>query len=353
MKKYIAVLLTAVICLSFFACKKEDSPIIPKASETTVTTTEPEPILNPLTGKKDYNEKAVGKRPVAVVVENTKPARPQWGISTPDIIVEGEVEGGISRMLWIYADYTALPEKIGPLRSARPSFVQFSEYFDAFYIHWGGSHSKKGSDYVGGYETIKKDGVNDLDGMNGGKLFGRDKTRNVSSEHTGIMHGELLPEIIKEKGWRTDIDNNKFTAFEFNDKAVELSADKADKASLTFSSRTYTRDFVYNKEDKKYHTTDWKKDVKFKNLIFLIGETKYITTPYKNSSTTYLNYALKGGTGYVVSNGTKIKINWSTDGGRLKLTDEAGKTVKLNPGKSYIGLASSNHEGKATFKVNE
>ena len=40
----------------------------------------PDPILNPLTGIEGYNEDAVGKRPVAVVVENSPDARPQWGI---------------------------------------------------------------------------------------------------------------------------------------------------------------------------------------------------------------------------------------------------------------------------------
>ena len=86
---------------------------------------------NPLTGESDFNEKAVGKRPIACVVENSVSARPQWGIADsknpPDIIVEGEVEGGETRMLWMYADYTAVPSQIGPMRSARPPYIKFSD----------------------------------------------------------------------------------------------------------------------------------------------------------------------------------------------------------------------------------
>jgi hypothetical protein len=37
----------------------------------------------------------------------------------------------------------------------------------------------------------------------------------------------------------------------------------------------------------------------------------------------------------------------------LKLTDESGNEIKLNQGKSYIGLASSNHEGKVAFSTQE
>lgn len=37
--------------------------------------------IDPLTGLSGF--KAQGKRPIAVVVNNSKPARPQWGLCTP------------------------------------------------------------------------------------------------------------------------------------------------------------------------------------------------------------------------------------------------------------------------------
>lgn len=353
MKKLTAILLSVLMAFAFFGCKaKEVEPTI--TEPITETTTEaPKPTnFNPLTGQEDYNEKAIGIRPVAIVVENLKPARPQWGITTPDIIVEGEVEGGISRMLWLYADYTSVPSKVGPLRSARPSYVKFSRYFDAIFIHWGGSHSKAG--YTGGYETIRKLKIDDIDGMAGGKLFGRDKTRSTSSEHRGILDGSLIAETIKNKKFRTAIDENNFTRFEFNDEISDIGESGADKVNVTFSNRTDTRKFTYNTEDKLYHTKDWEEDVAFENVIILMAKSTYYTTPYKGSSTTYLNYAVKnGGTGYLVSNGTSMKIKWASESeetNKLVITDEAGNTIKLNKGKSYIGLASSNHEGKVSIK---
>lgn len=351
MKKLSAILLSLCLALTFFGCsaKTDDTQT---SSSTSEQTTEPVKIVNPLTGEEDYNEKAVGVRPVAVVVENTSSARPQWGITTPDIIVEGEVEGGISRMLWLYADYTSLPEKVGPLRSARPSYIKFSELFDSIYIHWGGSHSKSG--YTGGYETIKQDKVDDIDGMGGGKLFGRDTTRSVSSEHRGIMHGKKLPEVIKGKGYRTKVKDST-TSLSFSDDAssIALSSEMADKVNVKFSSRTDTRKFKYNSEKKTYTTGDWKSDVSFKNVIVLMDDTKYITTPYKGSTTTYLNYTLKSGTGYYFANGLKLAVKWSAQNGKLELTDANGKAITLNTGKSYIALASSNNGGSVTSTANE
>lgn len=353
MKKALSILLSLIIVVALFGCSKEEEAPTTTTETTTVTTTQvttTKPAINknnPLTNDSKFDKKAVGVRPVAIVVENLTPARPQWGIETPDIIVEGEVEGGISRMLWLYADFTKVPDKVGPIRSARPSFVKFSELFDSIYIHWGGSHSK--GNYVGGYTVIWDDHVGHIDGMKGGKLFGRDTTRSTSSEHRGIIHGNLLPEVIKEKEMRTDILEKKFTRFSFNDNIIDAGTINANSISQTFSSRTDTRKFTYNEKDKKYHTNDWKADVSFQNVVTLMDDTEYITTPYKGGSTTYLNYTLKSGSGYYASNGKATKIKWAVKDRKLVLTDEAGNELKLNTGNSYIGLTSSNHNGKVTF----
>lgn len=349
--KYMALILALVMALSLFGCKKEE-PIqeIPTTTTTTTTTKAPDK-FNPLTGEDDFDENALGVRPVAIVVENLEPARPQWGIETPDIIVEGEVEGGISRMLWIYADMKTVPDKIGPIRSARPPFIQFSELFDAIYIHWGGSHSKSG--YIGGYETIRNDKVDHIDGMHGGKLFGRDTTRSTSSEHRGIVFGDKIPEVIKDKGFRTELNKEKYPKFKFNETDKTLGDKNGNLVRFSFSDRTDVRAFTYNEEKAKYVCSDWKTDVEFKNVIVLNTNSTYVTTPYKSSSTTYLNYDVLNteGNGYYSSNGATTEINWSTKTGTLVLTDLNGNVLNLNKGNSYIGLCSKNHNGKIKYEV--
>ena len=238
MKKALSLLLCAVIVFAFFGCSKKEETVTTTTTQTTVTTTKAPELTNPLTGKPGYKKSAIGVRPVAIVVENLSPARPQWGIKTPDIIVEGEVEGGISRMLWLYADYKSVPDKIGPIRSARPSYVKFSEFFDSIYVHWGGSHQRKAQGYIGGYTLIRKDKVDHIDGMDGGILFGRDSTRRVSSEHRGIVHGDKLAKVIKQKKFRTKLDESKFSTLAFNEKVEKVSNDKALQINSTFSLRT-------------------------------------------------------------------------------------------------------------------
>lgn len=349
MKKALSVLLVCIMLIGVFAACSKPVEEEPSTTTTTEPTTQAVKIENPFTGEENYNEKAVGLRPVAVVIENHPQARPQWGIGTADIIVEGEVEGGISRMLWLYADYTSLPEQIGPTRSARPSFVEFASFFDAFFIHWGGSASRTKQNYTGGYGMIKKLNMTNFDGMKGGVLFGRNKSRKVATEHTGIVKGKEFAKLVKEKNCRTEADEASFTTFSFNEEVVGAGQTPAKSVGIAFSSRTDTRRLTFNEEDGLYHTSDWKDDTKFENIIVLCPKSTYITLPYKGSSTTYLNYEWSNGNGYYISNGTACEIKWDASEGKIKLTDTNGQELKINKGKSYIAFSSSNNGGKVTM----
>lgn len=359
-KKKIIIAAVAVIAViaviigvyfGFIHKQPADTPTVTEPA-TETTTAAPAVIMNPFTGETEYNSAAIGKRPVACVVENAQAARPQWGIDSPDIIVEGEVEGGETRMLWLYADYTAVPDQIGPIRSARPPYIRFSEMFDAVFIHWGQSKSK--GNYVGANTVFKQDDVDHINQMSySGKtsLFSRDSSRNVSSEHTGILHGDKIADALKELKIRTDVNEQNFTTFSFNEKAEKMSENACNTLALTFSSRTRTRDWAYNTEDQMYHSTDYETDVKMKNLIVLFDTTTYITKEnYKGTGKgeTYCDYGLDGGKGVVASEGTYTEITWSKKDGKLVLQDADGQTLKLNPGKSWIGYASSNNGGKVS-----
>ncbi len=356
----VVVLVIAIAVAVVFAVKNKSGKEEPKTPDTTVsqeaTTEAPVTVkTNPLTGSSDFNESAVGKRPVACVVENSISARPQWGIADsknpPDIIVEGEVEGGETRMLWMYADYTKVPSQIGPMRSARPPYIKFSELFDAIFLHWGQSQTKKGTAYIGANTVFRKDNVDHINQMTySGKvtLFGRDSSRNVSTEHTGVLYGNKIADAIKGEGFRTDADQSKYTKFNFAKEESTVSDTECNTLGLTFSSRTATRDWTYNKDDKMYHSTDYKTDVARKNLLVLFDQTEYVSKAnYKNSGSAevYCNYKLSGGKGKLATDGTVVDINWTVNNGVLEIKDTNGNDVNFNVGTTWIGYASSNNGG--------
>lgn len=344
----VAVIAVAIGVYFGLSNKKTDEQESQPASE--VSTQKAQIVKNPLTGEEGYNEKAVGKRPVAVVVENSSAARPQYNINTPDIIVEGEVEGGETRMLWFYSDMTALPERVGPTRSARPSFVEFSRFFDSVYIHFGGSHSRDG--YVGGYEIIDKYNVDHIDGIKSGAYFKR--TTDKKSPHNAVLLGDKVVEAIEKKKYRKEIKEKDFSKLSFYDSLTPVSSTPCNNITVKLSSRTNKHTLKYDSEKGVYtNAADYKTPVSFKNVIVLFAESTYIDKEnYKGSgkAETYLNYKLTSGKGQLASAGTIVDFNWSVNDGVLKFTDVNGNDLKLNPGKSWIALASSNHDGAVTVE---
>ncbi len=349
------IVIIAIIAAAFAIVKNKNKEPETTAPTTTAQTTTKAvaKIVNPLTGEESYNEKAVGKRPVACVVENSYPSRPQWGIDdskqSPDIILEGEVEGGETRMLWFYADYTSLPDQIGPMRSARPPYIRFSELFDSIFIHWGQSSTR--DNYIGADTVFRTDNVDHINQMTYGgslALFGRDPSRGVSSEHTGVLYGAKLAQAVKEAEFRTDIDKSSFTQLKFNEKEQAVGNTECSSFSFTFSSRTKTRDWTYDANDKMYHCSDYLTDVARKNLLVLYDNTEYVTKyNYKGSgkSETYCDYKLAGGNGKLLSAGTVTDIKWSVENGILSIKDLNGKDISLNKGNTWIGYGSANNGG--------
>ena len=323
---------------------EEEVPPVETLSETVnYFTGEPRSVTGPLT------------RPAAVVIENSYYARPQWGMDDetlpPDIILEGEVEGGITRMLWFYADYTNMPDQIGPLRSARPPYIRFSEFFDSIYIHWGLSHSK--GDYVGADKVFRDDEVDHIgDGGDVG-LYGRDNSRDVDIEHTGIMYCDLLPEAIEDLEFRTEIDMDSFTILKFNGAPEDIGGNPCSKVTLVFSDVTASAEWYYNEESKKYTSEDYQNDVARDNILVLMDNTEYV---YKDnyggsgSGLSYCDYLFDGGKGIYANQGKSIDITWKVEEGKLVLLNASGEPLLLNPGKTWIGWGSANNGGSITVE---
>ena len=284
---------------------------------------------NSLTGATEedgYDTASADRRIAAFVVENAPDARPQWGLDdpnyAPDVVIQGEVEGGITRTLWLYDDYEKLPEVIGPMRSARPPFIKFSELFDSIFIHWGLSHSK--GNYVGASTVFKKDDVDHIDNY-GQDLYTRDSSRAVNVEHRGQVIGEKVPAAIEEEGFRTTPED--YTKLYFNDETAPVSEESATNVNVTYSERSFeSTPWVYNEEDGMYHTNAFENDFKRDNLLILYDDTEYITKenyqgPGSAGSVTYCDYKLAGGTGELYSQGTKKEIEWEVKDGKLILKD--------------------------------
>ncbi len=349
--KTLAIALTLAILTGLFAgCGKDTE------EETTQTTAAPttqapatEPYLtgniNPLTGEANYPEELLKNRPVLISVENHKDARPQWGITDADIVWEMEAEGGITRMLLMFADASRIPDQVGPTRSARHYFVELVEGFDAIFVHFGGSPQA--------YTQLDNRGTDHIDGMTDSGAFARDNSRNVSSEHRAYTTGEKVMNAIENKGFRTEADDDYLNPFKFNATAKKLADGDCNSMVVAFSSyATYT--YNYSAEDNLYYSTLNGNSFKdsdgnqqsFTNLLICYADKSSL-----GDAKGRISFDLSEGEGVYVSNGTYQKITWEKGdySDMMKFYDADGKELALNAGRTYIGIVASSQEGACTI----
>ncbi len=141
------------------------------------------------------------KLPIAVVVDNFSESWPLSGISQAAVVYEAPVEADITRLLMIFnQDY--LPDKIGPVRSARPYLAEWAEEYGALFVHAGGSQEFLDKMGISGYQVYNLDEISG-DGVYFWRDQLRDKPHNLYTSH------DLLAEAIKNKR----IDNQLRSSF--------------------------------------------------------------------------------------------------------------------------------------------
>ena len=322
----------------------ESSAAESTAEPTEAPSTEPENV-NLLTGLPTLTDGAIGKRPVAVMVNNVDAALPQYGISAADLIFELPVEYDLTRLMAVYGDYTQIPE-VCSIRSCRYYYPILAVGFDAIYVNWGMN------------ESVARPTVNsmDIDQYDGdeyglGDCFGRDKARYESGyawEHTGVFHGPNFPSVLEKDKVRTDLKEDKTgTAFNFveMDKNAAPNGEDAQKVRVDFGANysviTYdveNHEYLKNFKDSPHMDGISKEQLKFENVIVLETEIK----PYPGDEVIkYVDW--EGGEnakGYYISEGKMVPITWSKAGmyDPLKFFDANGNELQLNRGKSYIAF---------------
>lgn len=304
--------------------------------------------INPLSGlaaSKDISN----RRPVGIMVNNIKAAMPQVGISQADVVYECLAEGGITRLMALFADYETI-EKIGSIRSSRPYYIDFAMSHDAIYVHAGGSEDA--------YAALSSRGINNMDGVNGAhsaSIFYRDPERLkvMSSEHTMVSEGELLAKGIELYGYRTEHNSgfeNPIITPEWGYK-VELSGNTAEYIKIPYNNTradTQVVEYEYDAESGKYyrwqHTHNEHIDsltgeqLAFENIIVINMSHEITGDTYGHRTVDTVG----SGKGYYITAGKVIEINWSKAGkdSEIAFTDADGVPLVINKGKTMINVTA-------------
>lgn len=364
MKKYLAILLTALLLCCLISCSDKEEAELPKdnipndVEEAVVETTDENvqqevPEEKPDPNKTEFSlttglpctpeEKLV--RPIAVMYNNIEVSLPQNEISKADIVYECDAEGGITRLMAIFSDWKNLGE-IGSVRSSRDYFVSLSESHSAIYVHAGGSPSA--------YEKLINTDVDYVDGVNMNYLpkntfyRNKDRIKNNGYEHSMMTDGAKLSVAINQLGYKTENDIYYDAPYSFNTEFIALNGEKGERVTLEHSSYI-TVNFEYDSQTNTYLKYSYgephidganEEQLSFTNVFVLFVKERVLDEQGR------LDVDLtSGGSGYYFSGGECIEITWSrsSDNSPFVITSK-GEEVKLNPGKTHISLFNRNYK---------
>ena len=323
----VIILLLLISGLSLFALQSQP----PQSQGGRVSKKNPtfipkvQPIVSNLTGLPV--EAAVNKRPVTgVMIENSKDARPQSGLDQAGIVFEAIAEGGITRFLALFQDNA--PDYVGPIRSARPYYVQWCMSFDCALAHVGGSPEA--------LTNIRQWATKDLDQPYPGAY------RRITSRFSPHnMYGSVpkFNELEASKGYGASV----FTALNRKIDAASKTPN-ASQITVNISSAVYNSSYTFDATTNSYarnqngapHTVidaaGTATQLKPKAIIVMI--MNYSVLPDKHS----VYGTLGSGQAFVFQDGTVTQATWNKPDikSNLSLVDSTGKSVPLNAGQSWF-----------------
>ena len=364
-------ILSGVTTYSFFSAEKGQSFLSPityqppkseNGSNEAVVNNEPKTEECPLNGEMlSKTEKKIweGQRPLGIMVENHKAARPQSGLSSSDVIYEAVAEGGITRFLAIF--YCQGASYIGPVRSARMYFLKFLEGYGQYplYAHVGGANTDGPADALGYISELGWSSYNDLNQFSVPfPYFWRDyeRLKNVATEHTVYTSSKKLWQYAKDKRELTNIDDQGvswdkgFSAWKFEDDAKPAERGKVTKIDFGFwdnLASDFSVIWSYDNKTNSYKRTNGGvphldkntgKVLETKNVVVMFAKESPANDGYEGGHLLYKNV----GTGEMLffKNGQVVKGTWSkeTEEDNIKFFDSNDKEIFIVRGQVFIEM---------------
>ncbi|MBE5847701.1 MAG: DUF3048 domain-containing protein [Lachnospiraceae bacterium] len=289
------------------------------------------------------DESLKDQRPLAVMVDNEKTALPHYGTSDADIVYEmmnSTANDRVTRLMVIMKDWKNL-ERLGSIRSVRPTNVILAAEYNAILCHDGGPFYI--DPYIAkSYNTNISGGFSRID--NGkAREFTEYLTQEDASHPDRTLDARIEQSKVKTEYTKDDF---KEPHFNFADEEFELDdKDAIDATEIVLPFKHNGSTLKYNKDTGLYEYYEYGSQYKdegngsvlaFKNLIL----EKCTFHQYDENGYLIYNCLDKNLDGYYITNGKAIPIKWWKIGETafstfLKKNDDP---LVINRGKTYISL---------------
>lgn len=278
--------------------------------------------------------------PAALIIDNLPEARPAFGLSRANLVYEAEAEGGITRYLAIFAGGEEI-EKIGPVRSVRPYFLDWAEELGAVIVHCGGSPEA--------LARIIKEDAYDLNEFYQGHHFWRDRSK--LSPHNIFTSTQLLSAYSEE-----EIKNQaSYFSWKFKDPAENIKEGEVENLSVKIGyyspvmEKDFTVEWKYDIIDNKYirylggdiHKTAGGEIITARNIIVQFAEAEVIDNALRLKMKTIGN-----GKAVVCLDGKCRTGEWvkKTKFGRTRYYYENGEEAEFNAGATWVEVVRPERE---------
>lgn len=273
-------------------------------------------------------------QPFAVMIDHSADAWPQSGIEEAFLVIEAPVEGGIPRLEAFFSDEADV-EKIGPIRSARPYFIDWANEVDALYVHVGGSNEA--------LEKIARNGTFDLNEFSNGSSFWRATDR--LAPHNAYSSTELMRAAVSRAKERGNAPELLYGRWAFKTPAEEVV--QGPGVTVSFSAATsYIATWTHDPQTNTYTRTQGKTlfttaegtQISVQNVAVIVTDMEVVDAVGRRHVRT-----VGEGTAYVFQDGKMIEGTWKKPSAteRLRFYGKDGEEVVMNAGKTWIEVVEN------------
>ncbi len=271
---------------------------------------------------------------IAIMLDNHPDARPQASLAKAKVVYEAPVEGEYTRYMALFDVSQEIP-KVGPVRSARPYFLDWvREYGDPMYVHSGGSPQA--------LEMLRKSDIFDVNEFYFGKYFYRGNIH--FAPHNLYTTSEDLQSVVSLKAALRPV--KTWLGWNYLPNSLgTLTTSSSTVAGETISlpyARNYKVGWRYNEVlglyqrllNSEVNSTDEQKEIiTARNVVVQQIVIRVLDDEGRKQIAT-----IGTGKAWVFQNGEKKTGTWQkkslTD--RTRFYDEAGVEIALLPGKTWI-----------------
>ena len=278
------------------------------------------------------------QRPIAVMIDNEIKALPHYNTAGADIVYEmmnSTANDRITRLMCIYKDWENLPQT-GSIRSVRPTNILVAQEYDAVICHDGGPFYI--NDYFSRYP------------YHFSGTFSRVNNGKAREFTEYILKGDLDRNFART-GWSKEYSEAPTPHFNFADYGTTTNLDDWDADGIRTANHIELPFYhnksklVYNEETKTYDYYEYGKqhlDAETKAPLTFTNVLLQDCSFHQYDKNGYLIYNCidKFQFAYYCTEGKNISILWTKEGegGVTRFFNASGEEIKINPGKTYIGI---------------